>query len=54
VLVQATLGGAPNDVIGRFPGESWLDAPTPNMGVFEVTPEQIEQLIKMTQKQLIS
>ena len=50
MLVQAALGGAPNNVIGRFPGDSWLDAPTPNMGVFEVTPEQLERLIKMTEE----
>lgn len=51
VLVAAALGGDPN-VANLFPSESWLLTPTPNMGVFDATPEQVAILVKRNQERL--
>lgn len=49
VLIQAAFGCAPL-VAHRFPLDSWLLAPTPDMRVFAATEPQMEKLIKMTEK----
>jgi hypothetical protein len=47
VLIQAGMGCG-TGVANRFPPETWLVHPTDNMGVFEATEEQMEQLVKIT------
>ena len=44
VILQAALGGD-RFLAHRFPTESWLLAPTPNLKVYEVTEEQVPLLI---------
>jgi len=46
-IIQSALGGSP--VVKKvFPTDTWLEAPTPDMHLYEVNEEQLEQLIKMT------
>ena len=49
-LIQAVMGGAPNEITLRFPLESWVKGGSPDMKVYQVNYEQLEQLIKMTVK----
>jgi len=49
VLLQAAMG-ADSDLAHRFPSESWLVAPTPDMTVREVTEDQLEILIEMARR----
>ena len=49
-LIQAAMGGAPNENTLRFPLESWVEGASPDMKVYQVNDEQLEQLIKMTVK----
>lgn len=45
-VVQGALGATiPNSELQRFDSETWLTSPTKDMGVYEVTPEQLEILI---------
>lgn len=45
-LLQAAYGGTiPNSVFGiKFPSETWLTSPTPDMAAYDVTVEQLDQL----------
>lgn len=45
-ILQAAYGGTiPNMVFGiKFPSETWLKSPTSDMGTYEVTEAQLEQL----------
>lgn len=43
-LLQATLGALWTDLAFHFPPHSWLTFPTPGMGVYEVTPDQLAKL----------
>ena len=49
VLLQVALGGeVPSELFSRlFPAETWLVYPTPGMGVFEASGEQLELLSHM-------
>lgn len=49
VLIQAALGGD-SRLASEFETKYWLLAPTDNMAVFEVTPEQMKKLIKITEQ----
>jgi hypothetical protein len=49
VLIQAALGGDIH-LTSEFETKYWLLAPTPDMRVFEVTPEQMKKLIKITEQ----
>lgn len=51
VLLQA-MGGTVPDFAKRFPSESWLVAPTAGMKLYEVTTEQLESLLAITEAQL--
>ena len=44
VLVAAAMGGDPQ-VANEFDTRDWLLVPTPNMGVYDVTPDQLRQLV---------
>ena len=44
-ILQGVLGGSP-EVKCLFPVETWLEAPTPDMHVYEVNEVQLEQLIR--------
>jgi len=44
VLVAAGLGGS-TEAAKRFPVETWLLAPTENMGVYWTTPEELDVLV---------
>lgn len=44
-LIQAAMGGTPG-IANHFSADDWEIAPTPGMRVYEVTPEQLTQLIK--------
>ncbi len=44
-LIQAAMGGSPG-IANHFSAEDWQIAPTPGMAVYEVTPEQLIQLIE--------
>lgn len=48
VLLAAALGGDYHTA-NRFRTEDWLLAPTPDMGVFVVTADQLNQLVKITE-----
>ena len=52
-LIQAAMGGAPNEVVMKFPLQSWIEGVTPDMGLIEVTSEQLEKLIKMTEEHCV-
>ncbi len=43
ISLQGAAGASPG-IANEFPSETWLLAPTPNMGLFEVTDEQLEKL----------
>ncbi len=51
-ILQSALGGSP-EVKTLFPAETWLQAPTPDMNVYEVTPDQLEKLVKMTEERCV-
>lgn len=44
VLVAAGLG-ADSSLASRFPTKSWLLAPTPDMGVYEVSEAELKILV---------
>lgn len=44
VLVAAGMG-ASTEAAKRFPVESWLLSPTPGMGVYRTTPEQLDAIV---------
>lgn len=46
VLVAAGLG-ADTEPCAHFETDTWLLHPTPGMRVFETTPEQLAQLVRM-------
>ena len=51
VLLQAAFGCDRGSDFGRlFPAQTWLVAPTPDLKVYEVTTEQLEQLSQMVQE----
>lgn len=45
-IVQASFGCDPS-VSHHFETDTWLLTPTPNMGVFTATPDQLDKLIDM-------
>jgi hypothetical protein len=47
VLIAAAMG-ADSNLANHFDTEDWLLAPTPGMGVYECTQDQLEQLVEMT------
>ena len=49
VLVAATYG-ADTELAHKFTPHHWLLAPTPDMKVYEVTEDQLNQLVKMVEK----
>ena len=49
-LIQSIMGGSPG-VLRDFPAESWLDVPTPGMGLYNVTAEQLTILVDRSLKQ---
>lgn len=51
VLVAAGYG-ADSSIPHMFPTDSWLLAPTDNMGVFEVTDEQLKILVDRVEQSL--
>jgi len=51
VLLQAALGGE-SSLAQRFPTESWLLSPTPDLQVYEATDEQIEMLVEKVEERL--
>ena len=46
-IVQVALGGSP-EVKTEFPTDTWLEAPTKDMHLYEVNEEQLKKLVKMT------
>ena len=46
-ILQAILGGSPG-IANKFSSESWLVHPTPDMKVYQVTDEQLKNLIRIT------
>lgn len=42
-LLQAVMGGSQGIAHG-FDSDTWLLVPTPDMSVYEITPEQLKQL----------
>jgi hypothetical protein len=44
-LLQAALGGDPG-MANSFPSEHWLLAPTPDMKTYNISDEQLRQVIK--------
>jgi hypothetical protein len=44
-LLQAALGGS-GGIAGQFPTEHWLLAPTPDMKSYNISDEQLRQVIK--------
>lgn len=48
-LLQAVLGGD-GGVANHFDSEDWLIAPTPGMHTYEVTPDQLKKLVKITKE----
>lgn len=51
VLLQALGGTVSSEVMHRFPTNSWLLAPTPDMKVYEVNEKQLEILIEIAEEQ---
>ena len=51
-LVQAAMGGFTN-VSWLFPTDTWLTSNTPDMSVYEVTSDQLEKLVKMTEENCV-
>lgn len=47
VLLQAAHGVPWADMELTFPSSTWLLAPTPDMAVFEATPNQVQKLVAM-------
>lgn len=45
-IIQAMYGGIDNDQLSEFPTESWLLAPNDTMGVYEITPKELAQLVQ--------
>ena len=48
-ILQAALGGSP-EIKTLFPTETWLQAPTEDMKVYEVSQEQLKQLVKISKR----
>lgn len=46
VLLQAVAGGSIG-IANRIPAEDWLVAPTPDMKLYELTDDQVDQLVAM-------
>lgn len=49
VIVAASMG-ADSDLAHWFDTQDWLLAPTPNMKVYPVTEDQVDQLVVMTRE----
>ena len=43
-IIQAVYGGDLG-IANRFPVESWLIHPTPDMATYEIPPEQLDYLV---------
>jgi hypothetical protein len=52
-ILQAAYG-ADVSIARMFNSQDWLTNPTPDMGVYEVTKEQLELLIAKTEKARIT
>jgi hypothetical protein len=48
-LLQAALGGS-GGVAGQFPTEHWLLAPTPDLKPYEISDEQLKEVIQYHRK----
>jgi hypothetical protein len=48
VLVAAGMG-ADSSLAQHFNTQDWLLAPTPDMAVYECTPDQLAKLVKITE-----
>lgn len=48
-IIQSDLG-ATSGIAGHFDSRHWLTAPTPGMRLYPVTPDQLAQLVEMTEK----
>jgi hypothetical protein len=46
VLLQAAMGGDP-EIAKRIPNEDWLINTTPDLRLYNITPEEVEQLVRM-------
>ena len=53
VLLQVPYGGN-RDLTMRFPPESWLTGPTPDLAVYEVTSEEADKLVAYVKARLES
>lgn len=49
VIIQAAMGGTVHDFAFKFPSETWLLSPTPDMRLYEVTEEQLKMLAQMSE-----
>jgi hypothetical protein len=49
-LLQA-IHHCPNTIVHLFPPNTWFLAPTPDMKVYTITEEQLNQLVKMTERE---
>lgn len=49
VLLQAAMGADP-EAAKRFPADTWLIAPTPDLVVRNITDSQLDQLVGMVEK----
>lgn len=52
VLIQAAAGCDPH-IAQRFDAKHWLVGITPGMKRFSVTPEQLDLLVKITEKRAV-
>lgn len=53
VLLQATFG-CEGRMADHFDTKHWLLAPTDNLKVYDVTEDQLKQLVKMTEKEPVT
>ena len=51
-VVHAAMGVSTN-VSWFFPTDTWLTSNTPDMSVYEVTSDQLEKLVKMTEENCV-
>jgi hypothetical protein len=51
VLIQAAMG-ATAGVASKFPTESWLLSPTPDMRVYPLTDDQLSKLVVIVEREV--
>lgn len=54
VLLQSAYGCGKPNLAHHFDTKDWAIAPTPDMGVFEVTREQLDKLVTKTREARIT